>query len=69
MDHVNVTIDSAFDWKPKDAAELQGTATIEMFLMKAKFDIVWSTRLDEANGDYYPTMEIKNFALDFIPDD
>ena len=38
-------------------------------MMKAKFDIIWSTKLDEATKDYYPYMTIKNFALDFIPDD
>jgi len=63
INNLNLIIESTFDWYSYSDDEVKGNAEIQILLLTAQFDIVWSTKLDEGTGDYYPFMEIKHFAF------
>ena len=68
LDHFNLSISSSFDFRPKKDPQFKGTANIYLYMMTAHLDVVITTRLDEATGDYYPYLDMPNLGLDFAPD-
>lgn len=68
LDYFNMSISSSFYFKPKKDPEFKGTANIYLYMIQGHLDVVITTRLDEATGDYYPYWDVATPGLDFIQD-
>ena len=64
-----MAVNTDFDYKPRNADEYQGFATINLNNLNITFDMNLVTKLDEVTGDYYPYTDITGYNVNTQPEE